>query len=58
MEEIMADMGSNIFTCNDGLLYEGQNLENARLAVPGKSKQPITEMHHDKNGPEINLFLA
>jgi hypothetical protein len=32
----------------DGLLYEGQHLEHARLVVFEKLTRSIIEMHHDK----------
>jgi hypothetical protein len=48
MEEIIAGAGPTFFISDDGLLYVGQNLEDARLVVPSKLIKLIIEMHHDK----------
>jgi hypothetical protein len=44
MKEIKVGTQSKFLISQDRLLYEGQKLENSRLAVPEKSIQPIIEM--------------
>jgi hypothetical protein len=48
MQEIKAGAGSKFFVSEDGFLYQGQDLEHARLVVPGMLIQSIIEMYHDK----------
>jgi hypothetical protein len=45
---VNAGRESKFVVSDDGLLYEGQMLKEARLVVPGPLTVPLIEMHHDK----------
>jgi hypothetical protein len=48
VEDIEAQQELGFILSDDGLLYKGDKLSEAKLIVPEKLIRPVIQMHHDK----------